>query len=101
MLYPYTSLGSRAQKWQILRVAVLSIMLAGAVVYHYEHNYRLPSESIFFGDWQMTFDDGNKLYVRFNSNQTFYALDRDGKDYPEISGRWYEYVCSLYGRRLG
>jgi hypothetical protein len=58
MLTPSERNWSRRQKWLIIGVVALALIVGGALVSSYERYHRLPSDDVLLGTWQMTMPYG-------------------------------------------
>ena|ERR1700719_1427822 len=102
MLFPRSHIWTLRQKRLIITSALWGTVLFAGAVYTYEHYYRGPSESAFYGIWEDvdTLEDGSgPIYWAFHPNQTFtqFYVDKYTRERSDFSGgRWYAGGRNLY-----
>jgi hypothetical protein len=92
MLFPFTRSWTRPQKWFIVTAAALALVLVSALIYTYERYRRGPTDSVFFGTWEM---EGVCMDCTFfltllpdHNVRAFGEADPELR-WPAGGGRWY------------
>jgi hypothetical protein len=98
---------SRSHAWtQLQKRLIVGGVLAGAIlcaagIYEYERAYRGPSESAFYGTWQIPDSVlDSAAYLEFRPDHTFFLHSSpltDEERYPPL-GKWYAGGPNLYVR---
>lgn len=89
------------QKVLLTVAGILALGAFGTLVYNYEHYHRAPSESVFFGTWEMTFaGSDNPHYLRLRRDQTFQMASSPAIEDRSVflRGRWYAGGSNMYVR---
>jgi len=83
---------SRSQKWLIVVIFTVGIVLGGIGVYIYERYYRGPSDSVLVGTWQL--EDGcidctHLVSLLPNHNVIGFSDALGRENWLDYHGRWY------------
>jgi hypothetical protein len=102
MLFPRAQAWTRAQRRSIIAIALLSVLVGGALIYGYERYYRGPSESAFYGTWEATLNEDLTVYYEFRSDHSFLVFGSPELDEESflVRGRWYAGGPNMYLRYL-
>ncbi len=102
MLFPRTHAWTRAQRRSMIAIALLSVLVGGALIYAYERYYRGPSESAFYGSWEATLNEDLTVYYEFRSDHSFVVFGSPDLDEESflVRGRWYAGGPNMYLRYL-
>ena len=91
MLFPRAHAWTPLQRWLIVTGVALAIIASGSFIYRYERYHRGPTDSVFFGTWQI--EDGcmdctNFITLQPNHNVVGFG-DGLGSTFLDYHGRWY------------
>lgn len=92
MLFPRSHAWTQLQKWLIVGAVILSLISLGTLIYIYERYHRGPTDSAFFGTWQI--EDGcidcTHLITLEPSHNAVGFGDYMGREgILDYRGRWY------------
>jgi hypothetical protein len=92
MFLPRSHVWTARQKWLIVSIVALALVAFGAFIYTYERYYRGPTESVFFGTWQLEDGciDGTHLVTLEANHNAIGFGDYTGREGElDYRGRWY------------
>lgn len=91
MLFPRTHFWTRRQKALIVGSVVLALASFGALIYGFERYHRGPTDSVFFGTWEMGYcmDCTNLIAFQPNHDAIGFGDYLGRQDVLDFHGRWY------------